>query len=317
MQQSPPAARPDRFGEDTAPHRTAVSALFAADGRSAVVLRRGPRLHNRLIRWNLGNDTFTPGQWMKGTVHLYDLDPSGQKLLYWARQWHMSAPRRDEDAAADGAGYDPLGPPLRRRAGHEPHGTPVSIGQLKGRLMRPRRNEGVWTALSTPPYFTALAIWPCHGHWTGGGWFDGPDTLVLQEDARGLVPKINGRLPDWLTLTVPHRLGFDRPPGTATRPVYVDPHRASRFDTLAATFRRQGVRWVEWFHIVGRDLLFAADGQLFRLEDYARVSEEAVLEAARVLIDLRPMRFELIAAPEAALIWRGQRPKDKRLRSRR
>jgi len=29
-----------------------------------------------------------------------------------------------------------------------------------------------WTAISKPPYFTALALWPKGDGWNGGGWFD-------------------------------------------------------------------------------------------------------------------------------------------------
>ncbi len=55
------------------------------------------------------------------------------------------------------------------------------------------RND-VWTAVSRPPFFTALALWP-HGGYCGGGAFEGPRGLHLQfalYDARyrkGIVPE--------------------------------------------------------------------------------------------------------------------------------
>ena len=36
-----------------------------------------------------------------------------------------------------------------------------------------------WTALSRPPYFTALALWPKGDCWDGGGWFESDRRLHL------------------------------------------------------------------------------------------------------------------------------------------
>jgi hypothetical protein len=39
---------------------------------------------------------------------------------------------------------------------------------LKGDGVSKRRDYGMtWTAISKPPYFTALALWPEHGTWGG------------------------------------------------------------------------------------------------------------------------------------------------------
>ena len=70
------------------PYRTRLQVLFAAEARKAVILRRGPRTHYCLINWDLETDTFTEGQWMKGNIKLCDLSPTGDKLIYWARQEH-------------------------------------------------------------------------------------------------------------------------------------------------------------------------------------------------------------------------------------
>jgi len=312
-------APPDRFGERRAPFRTRTSALFAAEGRTAVVLRRGPILHHHLLKWDLRNDTFECGQWMKGTVGLYDLNADGSKLIYWARQWHRSAPTHGDEgegqAIADG--YEPLDATRRnyrsrrgRHAGRR-YPDPLLAGEVKKKGLRPRRNEGVWTAVSTPPYFSAFAIWPSFGHWTGGGFFKDNRTLILQEDARGLIPKVNIRLPDDLRMATPFAFGAEAYPnavGLATRGTAPD-HRTRRFDDHALALYEAGVRWVDWFHIAGRDLLFAADGQIFRLAGHARVPLPQILDAAVCLIDLRPMTFQLVKAPLAALTWRPSPPR--------
>lgn len=42
-----------------------------------------------------------------------------------------------------------------------------------------RGDFGTWTALSRPPFFTALALWPKGDSWGGGGMFEDEHTLLL------------------------------------------------------------------------------------------------------------------------------------------
>lgn len=52
-----------------------------------------------------------------------------------------------------------------------------------------------WTAISKPPYLTALALWPNLGSWGGGGLFEGELSLSLNHDslhselAEGTLPR--------------------------------------------------------------------------------------------------------------------------------
>ena len=39
--------------------------------------------------------------------------------------------------------------------------------------------KGAWTAISKPPYFTALALWPKGDCWNGGGLFIDQQTIWL------------------------------------------------------------------------------------------------------------------------------------------
>ncbi|WP_434991027.1 hypothetical protein [Xanthomonas melonis] len=58
---------------------------------------------------------------------------------------------------------------------------------------------GSWTALSRPPFFTALALWPKGDTWGGGGVFEDERTLLLNhrpQDGRAPFPLPTGfRLP--------------------------------------------------------------------------------------------------------------------------
>lgn len=51
-----------------------------------------------------------------------------------------------------------------------------------------------WTAVSRPPFLTALALWPNCGAWGGGGLFESERTLALNRGG-GLTPEDGFRLP--------------------------------------------------------------------------------------------------------------------------
>ena len=98
-------------------------ALIAPQKRIAVLLRRGPSNHVRLISWDLKSDTFIPGQWLKHRVYerRSDLSPDGRFFIYFAADYS--------------------------------------------------KQPGTYTAVSQPPYFTALSLWFKGDAWGGGGLF--------------------------------------------------------------------------------------------------------------------------------------------------
>jgi hypothetical protein len=58
-----------------------------------------------------------------------------------------------------------------------------------------------WTAISRPPYYTALAMWPIHHHfYLGGGHFISSHKARLYADA--LPVPIIGSLPDYMKVSV-------------------------------------------------------------------------------------------------------------------
>jgi hypothetical protein len=63
-----------------------------------------------------------------------------------------------------------------------------------------RKQPGTWTAISRPPYFTALAVWPKGDTWGGGGLFAAEDHFLLGHDARILYGVDEFKLmPDFAT----------------------------------------------------------------------------------------------------------------------
>ena len=60
--------------------------LLATGVPVGVVIRRGPSGQVLLIKWDLENDAFEHGQWLKARVYerRCDLSPDGNLLLYFA-----------------------------------------------------------------------------------------------------------------------------------------------------------------------------------------------------------------------------------------
>lgn len=69
-----------------------LEILFAAEADKAVILRRGPTRHVRMIAWDTKNDTFVDGQWVKQRIYerKCSLSPDGMHFAYFA---FSSAPR--------------------------------------------------------------------------------------------------------------------------------------------------------------------------------------------------------------------------------
>lgn len=67
--------------------------------------------------------------------------------------------------------------------------------------------HGSWTAISRPPYFTALAMWPKGDCWNGGGWFLSKLSFVLNHGAQ------QAELADGFSLKKLHRAELARSGG--------------------------------------------------------------------------------------------------------
>lgn len=129
-----------------------LHVILATDASVGVILRRGPSRWVRLIKWNTKSDTFEYGQWFHGRIYedSCDLSPDGSKFAYFATKYN-------------------------KRTMAE---TYVAL-HSKGK----EANEAItfaWTALSRPPYLTALALWPSDGStWHGGTFFQDDWNLKL------------------------------------------------------------------------------------------------------------------------------------------
>lgn len=142
--------------------------FLAREAHVGVILQRGPSDWVQMIHWDTKNDVFTPGQWMKGHfwVRRSGISPDGQLLIY---------------AVA-----------LPYKKIHNPNHPP-----------NPEYGAG-WTAVSKPPYFTALALWP---HNVNGGFFVDNRTIYVtswtthpNHEPQGLKLVPNAIETDWFTI---------------------------------------------------------------------------------------------------------------------
>jgi hypothetical protein len=278
-------------------YRTRLSVLFASAAAKAVILRRGPKTHWHLIAWDLDTDTFTSGQWMKGQVRLCDLSPEGGKLIYWAAQYHGSAARGRSSQPYDPLRSGPLKAPRKRRK------VPRYMREPGGLRRSPHPVQGTWTAISTPPYFSALAIWPAYGHWTGGGLFHSEREIFVREPENRMVPIENVAIPSTVrirSLYAPGAPGLAGLRQCAGAPSHGENQGGGLWQALVSG----GATWVDWVHVQSdEDLLFACDGCVYRLRGWRDLPAQRYLSEARLLADLRDMRFTMLQAPGEAMRW--------------
>lgn len=128
---------------------TRLFVLLARKAPIAVVFRRGPSKRVLLVRWNLADDSFEAGQWLKGRVYerRCDLSEDGERLIYFAANYRARHPLQ------------------------------------------------TWTAVSRPPYFTALALWQKGDAWGGGGLFPARNQILINHPAESLVLADGARIP--------------------------------------------------------------------------------------------------------------------------
>jgi hypothetical protein len=104
-----------------------------------VVFRRGPSKWVRLIRWDTSTDHFQPGQWFHGRIY-----------------------ERRCDLSPDGSLMVYFAQKITRR----------TLADQKGYTY-------AWTAVSKPPWLSALTLWPKGDSWHGGGLFEDQRHLWL------------------------------------------------------------------------------------------------------------------------------------------
>ena len=72
-----------------------LHCILAREARVGVVVRRGPSKSVCTVRWDLGSDSFTLGQWLRGRIYerRSDISPDGRYFIYFAMngKWNSQA----------------------------------------------------------------------------------------------------------------------------------------------------------------------------------------------------------------------------------
>jgi hypothetical protein len=179
------------------------------------------------------------------------------------------------------------------RCGLSPNGRLFVYFAMKyGRVREDEGYKYTFTAVSKPPYLTALAMWPEGSTWGGGGRFIDDSTLCLAYGARGT------RSPDGITEIFmaplpPHHP--KHPPGPLTIQSdldYYSPDRQFRSDP-------SGYPEADW---TGRDQgsrrIFTRAGALYALSPGGR---------ERLLKDFNADVPRRLASPDWARVWTSER----------
>lgn len=149
--------------------------ILARKAPVGVVFRRGPSKWVHVVKWNTDTDTFEHGQWFHGQMYprRCDLSPSGDLLVYFCAKW---SGRRIEEAEQMLE---------KKKAGALTYDLRLL---LKRRPKARTEYTYAWTAVSKPPYLTALALWPKGDCWHGGGLFKGNRALWLNHKPLVAIP---------------------------------------------------------------------------------------------------------------------------------
>lgn len=135
-----------------------------------------------------------------------------------------------------------------------------------------RKPYATWTAVSRPPWLTALALWPHGDAWGGGGLFESDPHLRLHHRSTQMQLAPDFHLPKHFQV---EQLGNQET-------------RLGRLD------------WADWDS--NGDLLFARDGRLYRIDPERKDGAVDVSEPQEVA-DLRGYIFENRLAPPSATQW--------------
>ena len=251
----------------------------------------------------------------------------------WAQLVHWD---RESDVFTPGQWFH--GRVYERRCDLSPDGRLLVYFAAKHGRWPPENDIGeAWTAISRPPYFTALALWPNLGSWYGGGVFETDklvllDTVCSDEPHPKFRPKglkfghVGAETAPWEQRLLRDRWrllsrGFD--PRTHRRvgekEVWERPHPERPVilcrEIEDVDFERHGGPYFETFWLEtggdlvpltrvtwadwddGRRLVFVRDGKLF----------SASLEGSDLreteLFDFNPLRPEEAAPPDWARHW--------------
>ena len=167
-----------------------LHAILPRKGDKAVVFRRGPSSCVAVIGWDLGKDTFTIGQWLRGRLYPFrcDLSPDGEYLLYFAAKYGKVNPVEKfiNEKVIERIGEPCYGSTIRsyEKYFQQRECEEELIRKEFAKEIEKIRNgrdytDRSWTAISRAPYLKAIDLWFNGSGWNGGGKFIDEKTVWI------------------------------------------------------------------------------------------------------------------------------------------
>ena len=272
-----------------APIPARIHVILAREARFGVVFRRGPSKQFCTLGWNLEDDSFALGQWLKGRTYPFraDLSPDGQHLIYFAANF-----------GGEPASWTAISrAPFLKASGFWPKGDAWHGGGLFIDNRRFWINDGYHSSHQesrTPPRLKRAAELPNFQNY--GGEDPGVYFLRLQRDGwkMGEMKRQSGnheifpfekRVNDHWILRKFFHATLDKQAGKGC---YYDSHEL---------FHRKSGEIIdasdwEWAEIDRRRIVWAQNGRLFA----ARLNDREIY-GQKLLRDFNAMQFENKIAP--------------------
>ena len=267
-----------------------LHVLLARDGRSGVVLRRGPAKSVCAVGWDRIKDRFTIGQWLRGRIYerRADLSPDGQHLIYFAMNGRWRDPVGGSWTAISRAPY--LKALVLLAKGDCWHGGGLFLDRgtywlndgYGHRLVRDGaklRRDLTW---APPRHFGGECPGVYYVRLLRDGWILTAEHHANRNDACTVFEK-SLRHGFVLRKIAHEQLGAA--PGHGP---YWDEH-----ELIDPSGQRQPLPDWEWADLCGGTLVYAAAGCLYRVG----MPGDAGLPVPRLLHDFNEMRFTAIRAP--------------------
>ncbi|MEM9244371.1 MAG: hypothetical protein AAGA67_01305 [Cyanobacteria bacterium P01_F01_bin.153] len=279
-------------GADTDKFPARLHVIIARNANRAIVFRRGPSKYVCTVLWNMDNDEFSVGQWLKGRIYerRSDISPHGKYLIYFALNGRWSSPTGGSWTAISRAPWLRAITLLGKGDGW--HGGGLFLDNWSywlndgygHKVMRQSSEVNRNEDFSPEQYFGGECLGVYYPRLIRDGW-----TLKDQEETKK----------DWHSITV-----FEKsiPSGWALRKLahaqvnspqgkgcYWDEHVL--IDGRNKTEQAEPL-W-EWADFDGKSLVYAKEGCLYRR---SLINPKKIGEP-KCIFDFNPMTFEAIKAP--------------------
>ena len=269
-----------------------LHVIIARNANKAIIFRRGPSKYVCTVLWNLDNDEFSVGQWLKGRLYerRSDISPDGKYLIYFALNGKWELPTGGSWTAISRTPWLRAITLLAKGDGW--HGGGLFTGNQSywlndgyGHTVMHQSNEVTRDKQFSPgEYFGGECLGVYYPRLMRDGWnlkdlfvqvAENSDITVFEKSAPG----------GWVLRKLAHSQ-LDPPPGKGC---YWDEHVLVNTKDGTEIPKPQ---W-EWADFDGQSLLYARQGCLYRRS----LLNPKKLGEPKCVFDFNPMTFKAIKAP--------------------